>query len=72
MANNSRSLVSGSINVMEDQLLNNPKDVYFQSVLHVDLLFQSVPCNITTVSKSYMNVSEKKIIKTKFARLNTP
>ena len=46
---------------MEDQLLNNPKDVYFVSELHIKLMYQSVPCNITTVSDAYMKVSKTKI-----------
>ena len=52
MQNNSRSLTS-SIGGMEEQLLANPKDVYYGSSLHVNMKFRSVPCDITTVSPSY-------------------
>ena len=55
MKNNSRSLTLNIIN-MEEQLLANPKDVYYGSVLHVNMKFRSVPCNITTVSPSYDKV----------------
>ena len=55
MQNNSRSFFL-SFNDLEERLLANPKDVFYGSVLSVKLTFKTVPCNITTVSPSYLRV----------------